>query len=164
MDDRDRIEDEEPDDDEELEGEPPPEVLDHLIDELIDFKEERDEDLDAEWLPEEGVFRIVAGAEAPVDVLLVEIDGDFYGEGEAVVVEAEIGPLAGLDPAELLRFSDEELVYGRLALAEGDEGEILVLQAAAPIHQVTASQLDGMIREVAALSRELREEPPSGAA
>ena len=162
MDDRDRIEDEEPDDDEELEGEPPPEVLDHLIDELIDFKEERDEDLEVEWIAEEGLYRVV-GTDPLVDVLVVEIDGEFYGESEAVVVEAEIGPLRkDLDLAELLRFSDEELVYGRLALAADEEGtEILVLQAAAPIHQLTASQLDGMIREVAELSRELREEPPS---
>jgi hypothetical protein len=159
MDDREIFED----DEEEV---PPPALLDHLIDELIEYKAERDEDLEAEWLPEEGLFHVTRGEEEPVDVLLVEIDADFYGESEAVVVEAEIGPLrkeSGL--AELLRFSDEELVYGRFALASDEEGtEILVLQAATPVHQVTASQLDGMIREVAELSHELREEPPSGAA
>ena len=149
--------------DDDFEENPPPEVLDHLVDELIDFKAERDEDLEAEWIPEAGVYRVTRGEEEPVDLLVVEIDPDFYGEAEAVVVEAEIGPLRkDLDLAELLRFADEELVYGRLALAADEEGgEILVLQAAAPLHQVTASQLDGMIREVAELSRELREEPPS---
>lgn len=159
MDDREIFEDDEVD-------VPPPELLDHLIDELIEYKAERDEDLEAEWIPEEGLFHVTRAEEDPVDVLLVEIDADFYGESEAVVVETEIGPLRkDLDLAELLRFSDEELVYGRLALAADEEGtEILVLQAAAPIHQLTASQLDGMIREVAELSRELREEPPSGAA
>ena len=158
MTDRNRL-DEEPADEE-----APPEILDHLIDELIDFKEERDEDLEVEWIAEEGLYRVV-GTDPLVDVLVVEIDGEFYGESEAVVVEAEIGPLGPeADLADLLRFADQELVYGRLALAEGEDGEILVIQAAAPVHQVTAAQLDGMIREVAALSRELREEPPSDAA
>ncbi len=159
MEDRERFEDEEEDN-------PPPVVLDHLIDELVDFKGEREEDLEAEWIPEEGLFRVTWGQEDPVDVLLVEIDAEFYGETEAVVVEAEIGPLRkDLDLAELLRFADEELVYGRLALAADEEGaEILVLQAAAPIHMLTAPQLDGMIHEVAELSRELREEPKSDAA
>ncbi len=145
---------------------PPPEILDHLIDELVDFKAEREEDLEAEWIPEEGLFRVLWGQEEPVDLLLVEIDVESYGETEAVVVEAEICPLReGVDLARVMRFADEELVYGRVALAADDEGgELVVLQAATPIHLLTAPQLDGMIHEVAALSRELREELQSDGA
>lgn len=147
-------------------GDPPPESLDHIIDELIDYKEERGEDLEVEWLPEDGVFRVVRGADGEVDIMVVEIDSGFYGENEAVVVEAEVGPLGdATDLAELLRFAEEEMVFARIALAEGGDGEdLLVVQAASPMSQLASAQLDGMIREVAALSRELREEPPSDAA
>ena len=158
MDDREIFEDDEVD-------VPPPELLDHLIDELIEYKAERDEDLEAEWIPEEGLFHVTRAEEDPSTSSWwrsTRISMGVRGRGRG----DRIGPLRkDLDLAELLRFSDEELVYGRLALAADEEGtEILVLQAAAPIHQLTASQLDGMIREVAELSRELREEPPSGAA
>lgn len=160
MDDRERYEDEE---DDVEEGPPPPESLDHIMDELIDYKEERGEDLEVEWLPEDGVFRVVRGADGEVDIGVVEIDSAFYGENEAVVVEAEVGVLSeDTDLAELLRFAEGEMVFARVALAEGGEGEdLLVVQAASPMSQLAAAQLDGMIKEVAALSRELREEPPS---
>jgi len=149
-----------------VDEESPPEILDHLIDELVDFNAEREEDMEAEWIPEEGLFRVHWGQEDPVDVLLVDIDAEAYGESEAVVVEAEVCPLReGVDLARVMRFADEELVYGRLALAADEEGgELVVLQAATPVHLLTAPQLDRMIHEVAVLSRELREDLQSNGA
>lgn len=146
----------------EVELENPPELLDHLIDELIDFKEQRGEDLEVEWVPEEGVFRVVQGAPVEVDIFTAEIDVDFYGDSDAVVVEAEVGPLEEVaDLAELLKFSDAEQVYSRLAVGEREDGDVLLVQAALPASHLTPAQLDGMLREVGSIAVELGEEEPS---
>lgn len=147
--------------DEEVYEEEPAEVLDHLIDELIVFAKDHDEHLTAEWIPDDGVFQITSDDLAPVEVLIVDIDDAMYGEAEAVIVESEIGPLGSdTDPLDLLRFCDVDLIYSRLALASGDDAEYLIMQAACPVSQLSAAQLDAMIREVAVFSAELRENGP----
>lgn len=138
----------------EEEEEPLP-LLDQLVDELIDWKVVRGQDLEVEWDPEEGCFRVLLGAPVEVIFFTAAIDEQFYGDPLAVVVEADLGTLEELGGAErLLGFAYREQVYSRLALAE-EEG-LLVLQAALPLGQLSAVQLDGMIREVGALAWELR--------
>lgn len=143
---------------EELEPEVPV-FLNSLIDELLVYAKYHDEHMEAEWIPEEQVFKVYPDDQPEVDVFIVDIDDAMYHESEAVVVEAEIGPMdEDIDPAELLRFCDRDLIYSRLMISRGDDCEYVVLQAACPVSQIGAAQLDCMIREVSVYSGELSEE------
>ncbi len=136
-----------------------PEYLNNLMDELIVYAKYHDEHMEAEWIPEENVFRVYQDDQPEVDVFMVDIDDAMFHEAEAVVVEAEIGEYSeDLDPAELLRFCDQNLIYRRLMISKGDDGEYVILQAACPVSQLSAAQLDCMIREVSVYSGELSEE------
>lgn len=136
-----------------------PEYLNNLMDELIVYAKYHDEHMEAEWIPEENVFRVYQDDQPEVDVFMVDIDDAMFHEAEAVVVEAEIGEYSeDLDPAELLRFCDQNLIYSRLMISKGDDCEYVILQAACPVSQLSAAQLDCMIREVSVYSGELSEE------
>lgn len=136
-----------------------PEYLNNLMDELIIYAKYHDEHMEAEWIPEENVFRVYQDDQPEVDVFMVDVDDAMYHEAEAVVVEAEIGEYSeDLDPAELLRFCDQNLIYSRLMISKGDDCEYVILQAACPVSQLSAAQLDCMIREVSSYSGELSEE------
>ena len=129
------------------------------MDELIVYAKYHDEHMEAEWIPEENVFRVYQDDQPEVDVFMVDVDDAMYHEAEAVVVEAEIGEYSeDLDPAELLRFCDQNLIYSRLMISKGDDCEYVILQAACPVSQLSAAQLDCMIREVSIYSGELSEE------
>ncbi|MBQ7502668.1 hypothetical protein IJT93_08135 [bacterium] len=146
------------DENEELEPEIPV-FLNSLIDELLVYAKYHDEHMEAEWIPEEQVFKVYPDDQPEVDVFIVDIDDAMYHESEAIVVEAEIGPMdEDIDPAELLRFCDRDLIYSRLMISRGDDCEYVVLQAACPVSQISAAQLDCMIREVSVYSGELSEE------
>ena len=135
-----------------------PEYLNNLMDELIVYAKYHDEHMEAEWIPEEKLFRVYPDDQIEVDVFVVDIDDSMYHESEAVVVEAEIGEFTDdLDPAELLRFCDKDLIYSRLMISRGDDCEYVVLQAACPVSQMSAAQLDCMIREVSVYAGELSE-------
>ena len=104
-------------DDEEFEGEEPPESLDNLTDELIMYAKDHDEELVAEWDYDKLVFIITSDDLDPVEVFVGDIPDDMYQEAEAVFVEAVIGEFSPeVDMAELLRYCDAELVYGRISL------------------------------------------------
>lgn len=136
-----------------------PEYLNNLMDELIVYAKYHDEHMEAEWIPEENVFRVYQDDQPEVDVFMVDVDDAMYHEAEAVVVEAEIGEYSeDLDPAELLRFCDQNFIYSRLMISKGDDCEYVILQAACPVSQLSAAQLDCMIREVSIYSGELSEE------
>ncbi|MGN0013183.1 MAG: hypothetical protein ACI37J_07765 [Candidatus Bruticola sp.] len=136
-----------------------PEYLNNLMDELIVYAKYHDEHMEAEWIPEENVFRVYQDDQPEVDVFMVDVDDAMYHEAEAVVVEAEIGEYSeDLDPAELLRFCDQNLIYSRLMISKGDDCEYVILQAACPVSQLSTAQLDCMIREVSIYSGELSEE------
>lgn len=136
-----------------------PEYLNNLMDELIVYAKYHDEHMEAEWIAEENVFRVYQDDQPEVDVFMVDVDDAMYHEAEAVVVEAEIGEYSeDLDPAELLRFCDQNLIYSRLMISKGDDCEYVILQAACPVSQLSAAQLDCMIREVSIYSGELSEE------
>ncbi len=146
--------------DEELEGEDPPESLDNLTDELIMYAKDHDIQIGAEWDPDECVYIVYSDDLDPVDVFVVDIPDEMYGEAEAIVVEAEVGDLTPeVDTAELMRFCDADLVYGRMTITRGEENgpEIVLMQAACPLSQISAAMLDAMIREVAVFSREARQ-------
>lgn len=136
-----------------------PEFLNNLMDELMVYGKYHDEHIEAEWIPEESVFRVYQDDQPEVDVFIADIDDSMYHEAEAVMVEAEIGEMCDdIDPAELLRFCDQNLIYGRLMISRGDGCEYVILQAACPVSQITAAQLDCMIREISVYSGELSEE------
>ncbi|MBQ7528639.1 hypothetical protein IJT10_01865 [bacterium] len=136
-----------------------PEFLNNLIDELLVYAKYHGEHMEAEWIPEESLFRIYPNDQPEVDVFMIDIDDSMYHESEAVVVESEIGPMdEDIDPAELLRFCDRDFIYSRLMLSQGEDCEYVVLQAACPVSQIGAAQLDCMIREVSVFSEELSEE------
>lgn len=137
-------------------NENPPEVLDNLVDELIVFAKDHDEEMTAEWFPEDAVYVITSDDLEPVSAMVIDIDDAMYGESEAIVVEAEIGPLdKDADGMEFLRFADANLVYSRLAVSQIGDEEILVLQGACPVSQLSAAQFDAMVREIAVYSQEL---------
>ncbi len=137
-----------------------PPMLNNLLDEVIVYAKYHDEHMEAEWIPEENLFRVYQDDQPEVDVFMVDIDDAMYHESEAVVVEAEVGEMdEEIDPLALLRFCDQNLIYSRLMLSKGEEGkEYIILQAACPASQVSAAQLDCMIREVSIYSGELSEE------
>lgn len=148
-----------PNDEEELEGEDPPESLDNLTDELIMYAKEHDIQIGAEWDPDECVYIIYSDDLDPVDVFVIDIPDDMYGEAEAIVVETVVGELSDkVDTAELLRFCDADLVYGRMTITRGESNgpELVLMQAACPLSQISAAMLDAMIREVAVFSSEAR--------
>ncbi|MCR5662838.1 MAG: hypothetical protein K6G50_12065 [bacterium] len=137
----------------------PPEVLDHLIDEMLIFAKEHDEHVDCEWDPDNYSYVVTQDDLQPVDVMIVDTDDSMYGELEAVVVEAEIGLISEeMNLLDLLRYSDEKLIYGRLAAVPDDDGDLLVVQAACPVSQLSAAQLDAMIREVAVTCADFTDE------
>ena len=143
----------------EIEENEPPELLDNLLDELVAYAKDHDEEMTAEWLPEESIFTVASDNLPEVDVYLVDIDDALYGEAEALVVESEIGLMdSDIDPAELLRFCDKNFIYSRLSLSKSGDEEFVILQAACPVSQVSAAQLDSMVREVAVFSQQLSEE------
>lgn len=150
--------------DEEFAGEEPPESLDNLTDELIMYAKDHDEELVAEWDYDKLVFIITSDDLDPVEVFVGDIPDDMYQEAEAVFVEAVIGDFTpDIDMAELLRYCDAELVYGRISLTRGEEDgpELLLMQAACPLSQISKEMLDAMIREVAYCSSEARQFLPT---
>ena len=66
-----------------------PEYLNNLMDELIVYAKYHDEHMEAEWIPEENVFRVYQDDQPEVDVFMVDVDDAMYHEAEAVVVEAK---------------------------------------------------------------------------
>ncbi|HXE72988.1 MAG TPA: hypothetical protein VNO81_10035 [Candidatus Nitrosotenuis sp.] len=133
-----------------------PDALASFLEDYREYKQARGEDLAFRWDEDEQVFRTEIGG-VEVTVYLAEIDADFYGDAEALVAEAEVGP-AEDDLAELLRFADEELVLTRLALGERAQGEELLVQAGLPVSRWSFELVDMMLREVASVAAELRED------
>ena len=146
-------------DDEELEGEDPPEALDNLTDELIMYAKAHDEEVNIEWDPEGMYYEIFSDDLDPVEVYVMDIDDAIYGEAEAVTVEAVVGHYSkDTDLAALLRECDTFLVYAHPTITRGEEKEELVLlQAACPIGQMSVEMFDAMIREVATISADLHD-------
>ncbi|MDO5295080.1 MAG: hypothetical protein Q4F00_00345 [bacterium] len=147
-------------DDEELEGEDPPEALDNLTDELIMYAKAHDEEVSIEWDPEGMFYEIFSDDLDPVEVYVMDIDDALYGEAEAITVEAVIGHYyKELDLAALLRECDTFLVYAHPTITRGEDkdAELVLLQAACPIGQMSVEMFDAMIREVATISADLHD-------
>lgn len=147
-------------DDEELEGEDPPEALDNLTDELIMYAKANDEEVNIEWDPEGMYYEIFSDDLDPVEVYVMDIDDALYGEAEAITVEAVVGHYSkDLDLAALLRECDTYLVYSHPTITRGENKneELVLLQAACPIGQMSVEMFDAMIREVATISADLHD-------
>lgn len=134
-------------------------ALENLLADLAEWREECGAPVVLERERGGEAYRIRGDEVVPVEISTVEIDEEFYGEEEAVAVEAVIGPLEeDEDTEELLRFADAELVCARLGLGERGGREVLIVEAALPFSRLTLELLDLMIREVASIAGELREE------
>jgi hypothetical protein len=98
-----------------------------------------------------------------------DIDERFYGDGQALFAEAEIGiPPQHLDWSQTLQFSGNELVLSRISLSDRDENTVLLVEGAMPLSKVDFPLFDLLVREVATIARDLRrhladvlEVPPS---
>lgn len=86
-----------------------------------------------------------------------DIDERFYGEGQALFAESEIGiPPQHLDWSQTLQFSGNELVLSRISLSERDDSTVLLVEGAVPISKIEFPLFDLLVREVATIGRDLR--------
>jgi hypothetical protein len=86
-----------------------------------------------------------------------DIDERFYGDGQALFAESEIGiPPQHLDWSQTLQFSGNELVLSRISLSDRDENTILIVEGAVPLSKVDFPVFDLLVREVATIGRDLR--------
>lgn len=86
-----------------------------------------------------------------------DIDESFYGEGQALFAESEIGtPPPHLDWNQTLKFSGNELVLSRISLSERGDHTVLLVEGAVPLSKVDFEHFDLLVREVATIARDLR--------
>ncbi len=134
--------------------------LGHLLDEW------------AEWVTNEGEGSLSISYDQDDDSFLVnrngreavlytsEIDGDFYGDAQALFAESEVGIApANLNWAQTLVFSGNELVLSRISISVRDDKPILLVEGAFPHSKVTDFALfDLLVREVSTIGRDLRKQ------
>ena len=112
----------------------------------VNYDEDEDED----------IFKIERDGKSAV-IYTSDVDEAFYGESDAVIVEAEIGkPPENLDLSQTLKFSGQELVLSRISLADRDEKTLLIVEAACPNSLIQPAHFDLMVKEVATIARDLR--------
>ncbi|MGE0496099.1 MAG: hypothetical protein AB7S38_43240 [Vulcanimicrobiota bacterium] len=136
-----------------------------MLDDYVAWVNDQGEgEVKVEYDEDDDSFRVIRNEANPVTIYSSEIDHQFYLEGQAVFVEAEVGvPNESLNLADVMRFSGDELVLSRISLTERDEGEfLLVVEAALPTSLVEFSLLDLMVREVATIASDIRSQLPIG--
>ncbi|MCA9790160.1 MAG: hypothetical protein KC910_00130 [Candidatus Eremiobacteraeota bacterium] len=139
----------------------------HMLDDYVAWVNDQGEgEVKVEYDEDDDSFRVIRNEADPVTIYSSEIDEQFYLEGQAVFVEAEVGtPNETLNLADVMRFSGDELVLSRISLTERDEGEfMLVVEAALPTSMVEFGLLDLMVREVATIASDIRSQLPIGEA
>lgn len=113
-------------------------------------------DLEIDYDEDEDVFKIERDGKSAV-IYTSDVDEAFYGESDAVIVEAEIGkPPENLDLSQTLKFSGQELVLSRISLTDRDEKTLLIVEAACPNSLIQPAHFDLMVKEVATIARDLR--------
>lgn len=123
----------------------------------------------AEWVSNQGQGSVTIEYDEDDDVFLVnrdgrkavlytsDIDERFYGEGQALFAESEIGvPPAHLEWSQTLQFSGNELVLSRISLSDRDEKTVLLVEGAVPLSKIEFPLFDLLVREVATIARDLR--------
>jgi hypothetical protein len=123
----------------------------------------------AEWVADQGEGSVTIEYDEDDDAFLVsrdgrkavlytsEIDERFYGDGQALFAEAEIGiPPQHLDWSQTLQFSGNELVLSRISLSDRDQNTVLLVEGAMPLSKVDFPLFDLLVREVATIARDLR--------
>ncbi len=134
--------------------------LGHLLDEWAEWVAQSGSgDLSIEYDDEEDTFLVHRNGRQAV-LYIADIDGDFYGEAQALFAESEVGLApTNLNWAQTLRFSGDELVLSRISLSEREEHLVLVVEGAAPLSKVTDFELfDLLVREVSTIGRDLRKQ------
>lgn len=123
----------------------------------------------AEWVANHGQGSVVIEYDEDDDAFLVsrdgrkavlytsDIDERFYGEGQALFAESEIGiPPQHLDWSQTLQFSGNELVLSRISLSDRDDNTVLLVEGAVPLSKIEFPLFDLLVREVATIARDLR--------
>lgn len=129
----------------------------HMLDDYQEYVREAGGTIEIDYDEDDDSFDVVRGDGPGVVIYSSEIDGDFYHEGTAVFVEAEVGASAGVDLADVMRFSGDELVLSRISLSErGDDNYVIVVEAALPISLVDFPLFDLIVREVATIASDIR--------
>ncbi len=141
----------------------PPDLnpLGHMLEDYQNWVNDHSEgEISVDYDDDDDSFRVVRQGRNPVVVYSSEIDHQFYHEGQAVFIEAEVGPPnEALNLADVMRFSGDELVLSRISLSErGEDNYVLVVEAALPTSLVEFTLLDLLIREVATISNDIRKQ------
>ena len=111
----------------------------------------------AKFVEEEDAWEVSFSQELPsIYVYLSDIDGDFYHEHAAVMVECQVGGVsADTDLSKYLRFASSEMVLTRLGLRSEDDEHLLVVEGACPYQLVRFEFLELLMQETAAIGADL---------
>lgn len=141
----------------------------HLLDDWVEWVAANAEgSVSIEYEEDDDVFLVSRDGRKAV-LYTSDIDEKFYGDGQALFAEAEIGvPPQHLDWSQTLQFSGNELVLSRISLSDRDSNTVLLVEGAMPLSKVDFPLFDLLVREVATIARDLRrhladvlEVPPS---
>lgn len=112
-----------------------------------------------DYIEDEDIFSVSRNSTPAVAVFPSEIDLKFYNEDQAVFVESEVGVVPEeFDLASVMQFSGDELVLSRISLSERDDedSKTMVVEAALPNSMIDFALFDLVIREVATIANDLR--------
>lgn len=129
----------------------------HLLDDWADWVAGNAEgSVSIEYDEDDDVFLVSRDGRKAV-LYTSDIDEKFYGDGQALFAEAEIGvPPEHLDWSQTLQFSGNELVLSRISLSDRDGKTVLLVEGAMPLSKVDFPLFDLLVREVATIARDLR--------
>ncbi len=133
--------------------------LGHMLADYAAWLEERNESIQIEYDEEFEEFQVTLEDALTVTVYPSEIDGDFYEDDQAVFVEAEIAQPDSVDLEELLTYSGDELVLSRISQTKNNrDQDVIVVEAALPLSKVSFSLFDLMVKEVASIAADIKEQ------
>lgn len=131
--------------------------LGHLLDDWAEWVEQHGSgSVEIEYDEDDDSFLVTRDGRKAV-LYTSDIDESFYGEGQALFAESEIGvPPQHLDWSQTLQFSGNELVLSRISLSDRDENTVLIVEGAVPLSKVDFPLFDLLVREVGTIARDLR--------